>query len=522
MKPLTYILPLMCIALTACDSGAPLIAPGQPSHVQPKRAINFNMQEDNLTRSITEAMRTEHYEFGVWTSLHGAYTTDSCENVMQNYLVAYTGNDVYQAWQSDKASWLYTSLGSNDTIVPPAITAAPYTKSAHDIQRLSYWEEDKGTYYFYAYAPYMNEDDSQPGTIAIGSTADGEYLQFNGLRAFYTSPANGGAASPNITSYQTGRVEGMQTATGYHAAESFADSDAEIINANEALYAGQAMSPETYALDVPIIFKHVNAKVRVAFWSDIKGYDVKLLDLVPEDISITYGTGQPTVKGVVFTPATLAMTDITKPQTPKAQLAPYYNNACVRVEGIEPLSAEGRTNFKNIIVGNPQRDAVSRENLYFAVPPEGTLIAKVRDKATFLPTVYYPLPNYESTLAQPDYVTAEVDGNKVASTTGFTVHASFAMIPADGSPTLKVYDSRVHVPAADCRWEPGKFYTYVFHITDKANGTTDPNLPDPGDPSTPWVDPDDPRVPDSSLKAIVFDGVKVEDYIQGGELEKEM
>lgn len=523
MKLLPYILPLMCIALVACDTDAVLTAPAKPVSVQPKRAINFNMQEKNLTRAITEAMRTEHYEFGVWASLHGAYTTQPSTNVMQNYLVAYTGNAAYSSWKTKEASWTYQGLGYSDEKAPSAV-AAPYTKSVHSTQTISYWDEDAGTYYFYAYTPYMSEGDaSRPHTITIGSNSNGEYLQFNGLRAFYTSPANGGAASSDISSYQTGLQTGKQTGAGYQPTISLTGNNDEILNANEALYAGQAMSPEYYTVDVPIIFKHVNAKVRVAFWSDIKGYDIELLDLVPDDVDITYGTGQSPVKGVVFTPSTQAMTDITKPQTPKAQLAPYYNNACVRVEGIKPQSEDSRTSFTGISVGNTQYDTVTHENLYFAIPPAETKIGKTKENATVLPTAYYPLPNYESTIMPPGYITATIGGSQVASNTGFTVHASFAMKASDNSTEIKVYDARVYVPADKCRWEPGKLYSYVFRITDKSNGTTNPNLPDPTDPSSSWVDPDDPRIPDDpALKAIVFDGVKVEEYMETKSKEYEL
>lgn len=508
----------MCIALAACNNTDVLFTTPEQEGYAPyepaKQAISFNMHTNNTTRTTVEAQRTEHYEFGVWTALNGAYATDTCKAVMQNYLVAYTGNDAYSPWKKEEALWSYTAMGNNDEEAPEALTATPFTKSAHANQVISYWEEDAGKYYFYAYTPYMREGViSQPGTITIGNNEDGEFLQFNGLSAFYTSPANNGMPTDNIKSYQTGRVVGRQTSVGYHANDSLG-TNAEILNANEALYAGQSMIPDLNAPDVPIIFKHVNAKVRVALWEDIKGYDVELLDLVPADTIVAYSGGQPTVRGVVFTPATLAMTDITKPQTPKAQLAPYYNNACVRVEGIQPVSIDSRTNFTNIKVGNTQYDAVTRENLYFAVPTEGTKLSTRKETATMLPTIYYPLPNYETTIAAPGYITAEADGSKVASTTGYTVHVSFAMKPQDGTQPLNVYDARVHVPADQCRWEPGKLYTYVFRITAKTNGTTDPNKPDPTDPSTPWVDPDDPRIPDDQgLSPIVFDGVTVEDYI---------
>ena len=476
------------------------------------RPIAFDMHAGNVTRAITEMNRANHYEFGVFATSDAPYDSIDAGLVMHNYLVGYGRNEAYMPWFSQmatdtadtkpatsKSAWVYTTLGSNDPLGPQVQT--PMTKSNVSQQTSKYWDLGTDRYFFHAYTPYMPTGDAtQPGTLTLGNDKQGEYMHFNGLRAFYTDPV-----------VQTGIEAGTQTASGYDASKSMAGNNSEIINANEALYAANTIDPHNYVSDVSLIFKHVNAKVRIAFWEDIPGYSITMMDLVPEDVSITCGSGQPSYQGIAFTPATQAMTAYPDPQTPAEKLSTYYSQAQVRIHGIAHQSIDTRTNFQDIQVGDAANDQLARANLRFLCPAD--TLGQKREKATFSPTVYYPLPNYESSLPTPAWITDTRDGQQVAAQTGFTLHASYVLHPADSTKDIRVYDSRVFIPADKCQWEAGKQYTYLFHITTKANGTTDPNKPDPTDPDNPWVDPDDPRIPDTpALSPIVFDGVKVDEY----------
>lgn len=516
-RPLHTILLLLTVLLLASCYSDTVLREVQfpPETLVRQRAISFDMHPHNITKAVTAMSKTPHYEFGVFASLKDSYGAPEALDVMSNYLVAYGPHDAYKPWYKPTAedamtgntAWIYSTLGCEDPYAPVNQDMAHLTKSDVPQQIDKYWDENAGNYYFYAYTPYQWRGiAASPGTIGISSQQDGETLTFNGLRAFYTHAVNGGQPHNAVTSYQTGITRGRHTAQGYQPNDDILVNDDELINANEALYAGTTVDPKSYSANVPIIFKHVNAKVRIAFWEDIKGYDVEILDVIPE------GTGLTATKGVALTPASLAQTAYPAGQTPKAELAPYYAQAQVTVDGISPESLDTRTNFTDIHVGNTQTDAVSHENLWFCIP-DTNIIGSTRETMTFSPTTYYPLPNYESTLSQPGYITSEADGLQVASQTGFTAHVTFRLHPVDGAYSQTVYDARAYVPADKCRWEAGKQYIYVFRITTKATGTTDPDKPDPTDPDTPWVDPDDPRIPDDpALNPLIFDDVKVEDY----------
>lgn len=514
---LTY-LTLVAIIMAACSRDTLWHEHGELPHVvlTTDKAITFDMKEGNHTRSITHMNRANHYEFGVFTSEDAPYGVDTAKIVMHNYLVGYGPTACFMPWYSrvlesdtlrndtlySQSNWIYTTLGNNDPTGPVSGISLPMTKSAQEQQIPKYWNGSASKYYFYAYSPYLPEGDaSQPTTMAIGNNDKGEYIHFNGLKAFYTDPIE-----------QTGITTGRQMMDGYKAGESFAGNNTEILNANEALYAANAINSDSYLSDVALIFKHVNAKIRIAFWEDIYGYTAELLDLVPEDVAITYGTGQPSYAGIALTPATVEMTKYPDPQTPRQQLATYYSNAQVRVEGIAPKSDDSRTNFTHIAVGNATTDAPCRDNLRF-IAPKDTLLPESRDKAILSPTIYYPLPNYESTLSTPGHITDSRDGTQVAGTTGYTLHVTFRLHPQDDADDMEIYDSRVFIPADKCQWEAGNQYTYIFKLTSNVNGTSNPNTADPTDPTTPWVDPYDPRIPNNkALNSIVLDGLLIENY----------
>ena len=474
------------------------------------RPISFDMHAGNTTRAITPMNRTNHYEFGIFASYDAPYDSAGSALVMQNYLVGYGLQPTYKPWYeqfvkaddqnpvSSNSAWIYTSLGHNDPLGPMA--KQPLTKSTQPQQVAKFWDLGTERYYFHAYTPYMPVGvANMPGSITLGNDSQGEYLHFNGLRAFYTDPVE-----------QIGIETGCHTASGYDSNEALTGNNAEIINANEALYAANMVDPHSYVNDVSLIFKHVNAKVRIAFWENIPGYSVTMLDLVPEDVHITYGGGVPSYPGVAFTPTRREMTEWPQPSV-HYEPSTYYRQAQVRLKGIAPISEDSRTNFAGIEVGNPQVDMPVSENLRFLTPTD--TLGEKREKAAFSPTIYYPLPNYESTLPQPGYITDLRDTLQVASRTGYTLHASYCLHPEDGAADIRVYDARVFIPAEKCQWEAGKQYTYLFRITIGSNGTTDPDKPDPTDPDNPWVDPDDPRIPDTpALLPIVFDGISVDDY----------
>ena len=478
--------------------------------------IGFVYNSSNMTRG-NEKLQNTHYEFGVFA--------DNGEPVMDNYLVAYGDNALYQTLKNGSTTfgdpnsqvdglsyWFYETLSSTN--------GTTYNK-AENTQILKFWDKSKDNYYFWAYAPYTKEAAADLTNNAEQVTFDKSTnaFTFANLSSFYTTPVvdEAGTAKKQVT---TADAEAANALTNY---------DAEMVNYNEGLYAYKLWPKANYGNDVPFEFKHINAKVKLAFYDAIEGYKVQLMDLIPQDMAA--GTNKFALSkttGIVLNPANTYQsiyydnetTHKYLKQTETANLVKYYGQTQVSVTGIDgtPTISVGQSDVN---------DSIST-SLYFqptnatgaSVNGETQYIGESSSAATTSATTLYVLPNWDGSGSAYITPASTVAGN-ISQSTGYTLHVSYMLIPEDGSAKMKIYDARVYIPAEYCKWEAGKAYTYVFKITKNANGTTDPQneidkFTDDDDPSTdeePYVDPSDPRVPDdAALQPIVFDGLTVADY----------
>lgn len=446
-----------------------------------KDRIGFCMKVNNSTRSEKKAQEAGHYEFGVFANNGGV--------VMDDYLVAWGGNALYAGFTSTsttydtsdnytdaKSQWFYEDLGTTGN-------KTSYTTPNQDLQILKYWDESTDKTEFWAYMPYGK-----------ATFADKKFT-FAGLSTFYTAP---------VTQVATAVTNGLT------------DDDMERLNYNEALYTYTKVENKEYKKDVQLHFKHINAQVKLAFYESIKGYSVKIIDMIPDALASSHSKLTAT-EGIVLTPATQSQT--VKEQVQPTDLPKYFDFATLTVSNMETTPTVA------LSAGNETDD-----NLNFA---SMGLVGENKTNMVYSGTSLYTLPN-------------TVDGAATqASETGYTIHVSYELIPDDGSASIFVYDARVWIPADKCEWEAGKCYTYVFDITKGSNGTTNPDKIDPYDPTItdptdpdydpthdptdpsydptydpeqdpnvdPWIDPDDPRVDtDPALNPIVFDGVMITDY----------
>ncbi len=456
----------------------------------PKDQIGFSMKVVNSTRSEKKAQVAGHYEFGVFANNGGV--------VMDDYLVAWGGNALYSVFTSTattyassdnytdaKSQWFYEDLGSTGN-------KTSYTTPNQDLQILKYWDESTDKTEFWAYMPYGK-----------ATFADKKFT-FKDLSTFYTDPVN-------------------QVATA--VTNSLTDDDMEKLNYNEALYTYTKVDKDNYKKDVQLHFKHINAQIKLAFYESIKGYTVKIIDMIPDALASSHSKLTAT-EGIALTPATEPQTD--PDQVQPSDLPKYFDQATVTVSDMETTP---KISFS---AGNGTDDYLNFASM--------GMIGENKANMVYSGTSLYALPN-------------TVDGAAAqASETGYTIHVSYELIPNDGSASIFVYDARVWIPADKCQWEAGKCYTYIFNITKGSNGTTNPDEIDPYDPTIsdptdphydpqydptnplydpdldpelnpdidPWLDPTDPRVDDDpALNPIVFDGVMITDF-DPEDLEKDI
>lgn len=536
--------------------------------------ISFVKKNTNMTRAVENMEDKGHYEFGVWTYKGAAANTLYVDkDVMLDYLVAYgdnqTGTPNYKSLSANASTYAPDGGGADYTVTPDGLstwfyeglgnTTGLYKTSgansiqpANTLQALKYWDKAEDYHNFFAYAPYFGHQAGETSNVALSVAASKNVLTYTGLTTFYTDPVVVPAASDAQVSSAKKEFAGTYT-TG--TAKAY---NREITNANEGVYAAQSVEKTNYGKDVELTFKHINAKINVAIWEDIKGYKVALLDLVPADeaghianadiAKTTSLTGDKNLipangyKGVAFSPATELQAHNTAHQKESdlvvADVTPlpsYYDNAKTIATDIKQIS--GTTDRATISFGDGASDNTeSSANLRFqtesnhtgTISNHGTTYTTISENggysASVLNTSYYALPNVKAN--NTDYITKvykatsnyKTADTKVAENTGYTFHVSYVLIPEDGTAVTKVYDARVWVAPEYCKWQDGKQYTYIFKITKTSNGSTNPyassdDIFGDGVTDQPYVDPDDPRVPeDPALLPIVFDGIQVADY----------
>lgn len=426
-------LAVAAVAMTACSNDVDL-GLKDANKQNADNAIGFQVLNKNMSRANLEDAK--HYNFGVW-----AYKdSDPTNNIMANYLVGYFGTGYgYKKFDtttvggmtsSDKSSkWGYEGLGTAQYgATEHTFDLNYYTPtqtdymSNWDYQYLRYWDYSSTYSNFYAYAPYIN-------------------------RTNKVSYDNG----THTMTFPVGAIkDGVDDESLY-----------------EYMYAATKVPVGDYNKAVKLEFKRLNAKINIAFYEDVAGYDVILEKLVDGTVDISAA------------PATLSGS------------THIYSNGLRKTAG---ASIEFTTpNYTDATVTNNYSGSQiydTGEYLSFKLPSSYDVIGTSKAEAlgskkasSYSQTTYYAIPK-ENT-----------------NECGLTFHVSFTLKSTTGE-TIKVQDARVYVPHTVCKWEANKAYTYIFKITKDATGTTGSTTPDPSNP----------EIGDGALHPIVFDGITIAEW----------
>ena len=447
------VLILACAALTACTNDIDL-GPNKEQVETLSNAIGFQMAKKNMTTTkATEALNVAgHYNFGVWG--YKAVTAPAVPTIMENYLVGFNGANVGYKMDAStqttlgdpsnttdgKSQWAYENLGSSDYTYdgPDGYYKNSETKymSNNANQYLRFWDHSSASTNFYAYAPYVN------GANTV--TFD------NGTK---------------IMTFPNGSMK-----AGYNDASQF-----------EYMYAGVKVPESKYREDVKLNFKRMSSRIRVKFWEDIPGYQIKIISLYDA-----------TYTGDVYA------TPVTPPTT-------TTGNPIIYPLSKYAVKAEAKVNFTDIaapaLTITADDASKSGTSLQFEAPagtafdypaaaPEASRkIGEKRNEASPSATVYYGIPAVTGSYEVP----------------GFIFHVSYELTSTTGE-KITVRNAKVYVPKENCQWKSNYSYTYIFKITKNSNGSTGTVHP---------IDPDTDNKIDKdeiALFPIVFDGCTVEDY----------
>ncbi len=427
------------LSLTACSNDREL--GGNDSQTQ-ANAIGFQVIKKNVlvrgggttigSSSTTQLENAGHYNFGVF-----AYkNTDAANPIMSDYLVGYFGegeteNKGYKSESQttlDGSRWAYEGLGSSEYSYSG--TEGYYNSTQIDIdymsnwpnQYLRYWDKSSANTEFFAYAPYLHS-----------STVNSHIVTISDIDA---------TSNTRTLTFKEGSIVAGNDDTSKY----------------EYMYAYTNVPSADYSSVVSLQFKRLTAKVNIAFYEEIAGYSVEILNL------------KDGVDGVCAAPA--VRTGDSEPYT--YRYGTVYKNSGLKIKFSDPAVVTWQ---------NPV--AMTSEHLTFAVPSEPIKDANTSptDPATKSNTTYYAIPSTETN-------------------TGLTFHITYKLTSTTGE-IITVHNATVHVPAEYCQWEANHGYTYVFKITKNSTGSTDT-------PSV--IDPNDPEVGEKALYPIIFANCTVVDW----------
>lgn len=443
MKRHIFLLALAGLAMAGCTN-EDVISPAANGEGEAS-PISFSVYKANMSRDdiSTQGLQTESYDFGVWaykTNTQWDHTGLSGENptggdvVMSHYLVGYwdaTNSFGYEPKSAQCAYgslWFYEKLGNEDGSCftfheNNSIPSGTYHPSIWDHQYLKYWDLSKTYVNFYACAPYDAAASFVPATRT---------MTFKEINETDNADLMYGCAS-------------MSSQAGFGGAQ------------------------------VPIQFRRLASRIRLAFFSELQGYKVEIIDYKE--------TGDATF----MIPAVTDGTNYTKAASDDD------NGYVAKCTPVVTWGTEGNASA-TVSYNSPTK---GYDNMKFNLEYWEDSNYATAHTGTEVPYLY---ANRIFTAMRRVLPCGSVQNP------GFTLNISFKLTAVDTGEVIYVYGARVHVPYECTQWLPNKLYTYVFKITNNVPGST-------AGKQEPGVDPTD-----KALYPIVFNNITVED-IDSQEIE---
>ena len=307
-----------------------------------------------------------HYNFGVFA--YKNISSSSSQQVMNNYLVGYKGNNVgYNLTDANQttlssSNWAYEKLGYSEYTYDGSDEYykkdETFYMSNNANQYLKYWDKSSESVDFYAYAPYINGN--QTATFATDTK--------------------------KMTIGNDGIKDGYDDRSKH-----------------EFMYANTTVAKANYNKEVQLAFKRISAKMQIKFYEDIAGYKVQILNLKEDNTS-----------GVCAAPAIAP----TGEETAYTYGTLYHSaGATIDFSGATPsLSLTGNTKFS--------RESTNGECLRFNVPTANP-IATEKTQASASSTTYYLIPINQDNTGLTFHVTYKLtaeDTQETITVRNATVH----------------------------------------------------------------------------------------------------
>ena len=446
-------LAVAAVAMTACSNDVDL-GMKDANKQTADNAIGFEVRNSNMSRANLES--AGHYNFGVF-GYKNATTGEAA--IMEDYLVGFNGTDA----SGKKVGYFFsdgqTTNGDGSNAVP-GLSKWAYEKLGKDSSTDYKYTGNEG--YYKNGCDNPNDDD----TYYMSNWAN-QFLRYWDKSTSWT---NFYAYSPyyHSSDYENSKVSFDNNDHKMTFPAGYIQAGYNDVTKYEYLYAATSVENGQYRNDVALTFKHLNSKINITFYEEIEGYKVTMIDLV---------------SGVGISAAPSDLDDSTDPDT-------YTYGTVYKSAGASLTfgSANNNTGDPTVAASNFTGTAYSNTEYIQFKKPTASFIATNKPDAiskteNYSPDTYYAIPK---------------DNN-----TGLMFHVSFKLTNEDTNETITVSNATVYVPKANCNWEAGKWYRYIFKITKNTTGKTE-------NPGT--VDPADPKPSDPALFPIVFDGIEIDGW----------
>lgn len=430
MKKKLFFAALALVAMAGCtsDENVTVVSPPEPTPETTSDAIVFNSVSKGATRA-------DHFGADAAAMLNkkfivGGFKGDgsTMTSVFDNYIVKWEENTAATT-ESNSSDWEYVG-----------ITAEAPSSIAGNTQAIKYWDYSTTQYDFIAYSTGIKEPNAEPTSTPLGDKIRVSAIDWDALD---TKAYTLGGSRENL---------------------------AECYIADMVTVYKDGTDPQyAYQQEVPLVFRSLATKVRVALYETIPGYSVKDVKFYTDDATpIT--TGASDANGAtLFTSGgtdtnnnfyTFATAWVYFPTTGKAAKEANntdYNKAHV---DLHPVASTASTtqDFGGLNYNSTDYEGSLNSNF-------GAFLGRTLNSASYAGNKadnYYTimLPNEEGAVLELriDYTLVAVDG------AGEEIH---------------IHGAKAFVPAIYTQWKPNYAYTYVFKISDNTNGWTNTDMTEP-------------------------------------------
>lgn len=415
-----FLVAMAAAAFAACSDdfadAPPVVTPTPKVQETP---ILFSTVSRGMTRADhvgADAAAMLNYKFIVsgFKDESASTTTPAGTEVFDDFVVNWQKNTAGTT-ESNTADWEYVG-----------ITAAAPSAIAGKTQAIKYWDYTQAHYDFMAYS-------TGTATLVTGTPAAGE-VQVTAISGGTTANTKAYTLTGSATDLQKCYISDMVT-----------------------VYKDGTDPKYAFGQVVPLVFRSLACKVRMALYETVPGYSVKDVKFYTDDAT-SIATGASESNAYLFSPGTGVTAfyskgsfDVRFPNTGKSNYGKAdYNKAHITFAG---TAGDDKAGFAGLNYGGKEADEKTGTKFLGRSSADATYAGTAPYYQIMMPTEVGNVLELRI-----DYTLESIDG------TGEEIH---------------VYGAKAFVPAIYSAWKPNYAYTYIFKISDRTKGWTSQVETDP-------------------------------------------